>query len=346
MRGGCCVNQPLVSVVVPIYNVEKYLNRCIESIVNQTYFNLEIILVDDGSPDKCPVMCDEWAMKDSRIKVIHKENAGLGMARNTGMDSAEGKYIFFFDSDDYVDTAIVEKCVFSAEKNGSDVVIFGRCDIYEDGTVIPKSIKSDREAFLGASIINELLPSMFTYSMGFGVSAWGKMYNLNTLRALGKGFMSEREIISEDAYFAVDLYSDVSVVTIVFENLYYYFKRGDSLSRVYKEDRQRKNDIFYEKTLDLIKRKNMPRDVLLHMTARYQMYSVSTMKQIMASDLSDKEKTKELRRVYKSRTLLDTLHRDVINLHNRSLQMFYLLLKMKCYLICDTLLRIKLKQEV
>lgn len=340
------MSQPLVSVVVPIYNVEKYLDRCIDSIVNQTYNNLEVILVDDGSPDKCPVMCDEWAKRDSRIKVIHKKNAGLGMARNTGMNSAEGKYIFFFDSDDYVDITIVEKCVLSAEKNGSDVVVFGRCDVYEDGTVIPKPIKTDKEIFTDASIINDLLPGMFTYSMGFGVSAWGKMYNNNTLRALNKRFVSEREIISEDAYFAIDLYSDVSVVTIVPDALYFYFKRNDSLSRVYKEDRQRKNDIYYEKTLDLLKKKNMPSDIWRHMTARYQMYSISAMKQIMASELSDQEKTKALRSVYKSITLRNTLHFDVINLHNRSLQLFYLLLKLKWYGACDTLLRIKLKQQV
>lgn len=89
------MTQNLVSIVIPIYKVEKYLNRCINSIVNQTYSNLEIILVDDGSPDECPKMCDEWAMKDKRIKVIHKDNQGLGMARNTGIDFATGTYIVF-----------------------------------------------------------------------------------------------------------------------------------------------------------------------------------------------------------------------------------------------------------
>ena len=89
-----------VSIIVPVYNVEKYLDKCIESIVNQTYRNIEIILVDDGSPDKCPEICNEWAKKDDRIKVIHKENGGLSSARNAALEIAQGDYITFVDSDD------------------------------------------------------------------------------------------------------------------------------------------------------------------------------------------------------------------------------------------------------
>lgn len=97
------------SVVLPIYNVEKYLNRCLDSVMNQTYKKLEIILVDDGSPDNCPQMCDNWAKVDDRIKVVHKKNAGLGEARNSGLDVATGDYIAFFDSDDYIDTRLFEE---------------------------------------------------------------------------------------------------------------------------------------------------------------------------------------------------------------------------------------------
>ena len=92
----------MISVIVPIYKVEAYLDRCVQSIVNQTYRNLEIILVDDGSPDNCGAMCDTWAKKDERIKVIHKQNGGLSDARNAGMASANGAYIGFIDSDDYI----------------------------------------------------------------------------------------------------------------------------------------------------------------------------------------------------------------------------------------------------
>lgn len=98
----------LISVIVPVYKVEKYLDRCVESIVNQTYKNLEIILVDDGSPDSCPIMCDEWAKRDSRIKVIHKKNGGGGEARNVALDIAKGEFISLIDSDDYIESHMFE----------------------------------------------------------------------------------------------------------------------------------------------------------------------------------------------------------------------------------------------
>ena len=101
-------SNPKISVIVPVYKVEKYLDKCVESIVNQTYKNLEIILVDDGSPDNCPAMCDEWAEKDERIRVIHKENGGLADARNAGMDIATGDYIGFVDSDDWIEPNMYE----------------------------------------------------------------------------------------------------------------------------------------------------------------------------------------------------------------------------------------------
>lgn len=111
----------VVSVVLPIYNVEKYLNRCVKSVVNQSYKNLEIILVDDGSPDNCPTLCEDWAKKDSRIKVVHKKNAGLGYARNTGIENATGEYICFFDSDDYIALDAIEKAYSLAVKEKSDM---------------------------------------------------------------------------------------------------------------------------------------------------------------------------------------------------------------------------------
>lgn len=113
---------PLISVIVPVYDVEDYLDRCVESIVNQTYNNLEIILIDDGATDHCPQMCDEWAKKDKRIKVIHKENSGQASARNCGLEIASGKLIGFVDSDDYIDAEMYSSMYRIMENNDCDIV--------------------------------------------------------------------------------------------------------------------------------------------------------------------------------------------------------------------------------
>ena len=103
----------MISVIIPVYKVEKYLDKCIESVVGQTYSDLEIILVDDGSPDGCPAMCDAWAEKDERIKVIHKPNGGLSSARNAGLAAASGEYVFFLDSDDTISANCIESVSYT-----------------------------------------------------------------------------------------------------------------------------------------------------------------------------------------------------------------------------------------
>ena len=118
-------DMPKVSIVVPVYNVEKYLDRCIDSLVNQTLKDIEIILVDDGSPDNCPQMCDAWACRDSRIKVVHKENGGLGSARNAGLAEITGKYVAFVDSDDFVELNTYSVLFDATQGEQCDVVYMG-----------------------------------------------------------------------------------------------------------------------------------------------------------------------------------------------------------------------------
>ena len=160
------MDNPLISVIVPVYKVEKYLDRCVESIVNQTYTNLEIILVDDGSPDNCPAMCDAWAEKDNRIKVIHKENGGLSSARNAGLDVYNGQLLMFVDSDDWVDDDIVSLMYESMLNNSTDMV---SCSLYYESNVVEVVTIKD-ELFCGADIqkaflMDEIRPE-----------AWAKLY--------------------------------------------------------------------------------------------------------------------------------------------------------------------------
>lgn len=122
----------LVSIIIPVYNVEQYLNRCVESAINQTYNNLEIILVDDGSPDNCPQICDDWAKKDNRIKVIHKENGGLSSARNAGINNMTGEYVYFIDSDDEINPSTIEQMFKVAKEDNCDMVMGRYFRIFEN----------------------------------------------------------------------------------------------------------------------------------------------------------------------------------------------------------------------
>ena len=124
----------LISIVVPVYKVEPYLDKCVSSIVNQTYKNLEIILVDDGSPDNCPAMCDAWAEKDNRIRVIHKPNGGLSDARNAGMSVATGELMAFVDSDDWIAPDMYEKLYHHLTEDGSDIAACGVQMVWENDT--------------------------------------------------------------------------------------------------------------------------------------------------------------------------------------------------------------------
>ena len=124
-------NEVLISVIIPIYNVAPYLEKCVHSVLNQSYKNLEIILVDDGSTDESGKICDDLERKDQRIRVIHKQNEGLGLTRNYGLKHAKGKYVLFTDSDDYVDISAIDKMVYSAEKEKAQLVIAGFSKVTE-----------------------------------------------------------------------------------------------------------------------------------------------------------------------------------------------------------------------
>lgn len=132
---------PLVSVIVPVYGVERYLDACVEGLVGQTYRNLEILLVDDGSPDRCPAMCDAWTARDERIRVIHKANGGLSDARNVGLAKATGDYIYFVDSDDMVERNLIERAMATMHDYDADLVMFQFDTISEDGKPLTSSYK-------------------------------------------------------------------------------------------------------------------------------------------------------------------------------------------------------------
>lgn len=212
-----------ISVIIPIYNVEKYLKRCIDSVINQTLKEIEIILVDDGSPDNSGMICENYAKTDNRIKVIHKKNGGLGLARNSGLEIAKGKYIGFVDSDDYIEKTMFEKLYNNAIKENADTCL---CNIENiSGT------------YKNKEVFNEIIPRLIGGSDYIGMSVWKGIYSKDIIDNYNIRFVSEREFISEDIMFDLNYYKYSKCVTIVNENLYNYTVNTASLSRKYKDDR-------------------------------------------------------------------------------------------------------------
>lgn len=277
---------PLVSIVLPIYNVEPYLDRCIESVVSQTYKNIEIILVDDGSKDGCPRICDTWALRDRRIKVIHKENAGLGMARNTGTDNATGEYICYFDSDDYIRKDAIEHIVGCIMETGAELVTFGFVSVDARGETIKSVIPfTPKKIYKGDEVCSWFLPNLIGVNQKMSgkynlwASAWCFCYSAALIARSGWRFVSEREIISEDVYSLLGLYVHVRSVAVLSEALYCYCLNPRSLSHVYRPDRIAKLAQFYDACVELCDECGYDDEVRRALAQPYLSFLIGAMKQ-------------------------------------------------------------------
>lgn len=212
---------PLISIIVPVYNVEKYLSKCLESIINQTYKNLEIILVDDGSTDKSGIICDKYIEKDNRIRIIHKNNGGLSDARNKGLDMAKGEYVGFVDSDDFIAEDMYE-CLYNfAQKNNLDVAMCSSCDVYENKVIYPRKFRNiildEKEA-----IINNIFLNPFG---GTSVSVCNKLFTIDVVRDI----RFEKDKTTEDGFFVLQWIGKVKRFGRIDKVKYFYRQRDKSI---------------------------------------------------------------------------------------------------------------------
>lgn len=210
----------LISVIVPIYNVEKYLEQCIESITNQSYTNLEIILVDDSSPDNCPAICDDWAKKDNRIRVIHKDNGGLSSARNAGITVATGKYITFVDSDDYIEPDMYEKLINIMYQTSSDIVSCKLRFVYDAGSY---SVSSEDSCELTEYNSEEALSALIDDKLRQVV--WNKLYKTELINNI----QFEVGKYHEDEFWSYQVIGKSDKVTTIDYTGYNYRQRSDSI---------------------------------------------------------------------------------------------------------------------
>jgi glycosyltransferase involved in cell wall biosynthesis len=225
----------LISIIIPVYKVEKYLDRCVESVVNQTYKNLEIILVDDGSPDNCPTMCDEWAKKDNRIKVIHKENGGVSSARNVGLDNATGEYIAFVDSDDYIKKETYKELLNLTITYNADVVICNFEKVFE-----VEHIKLEEDDCGVEKIKVYEGENRFNVLNDFYVQTtvpWGKMYKKNIFNKI----RYPKSRVHEDEFVVHQYLYETQKIVYTSKKLYYYLKRKNSIMDGVKSVYKKKN---------------------------------------------------------------------------------------------------------
>ena len=263
----------LISIIVPIYKVEQYLDKCIQSIINQTYKNLQIILVDDGSPDKCGKICDEYALKDNRIEVIHKINGGLSDARNVGIGRAKGKYIGFVDSDDYIEKDMYENMYNLLEERNADVCICNFYNVIENNNII-KNPNNGIQEYNKIDILKEILLDKQIQSY-----AWNKLY--------------KSELFDNVKYPVGKKYEDIGTTFYILEKCnkvvvtdlpkYYYLNRIDSIV----------NNLSEQTVIDYVDLINERYDYIENKYSELRRYNIYYLARTLITAYADLQKLKK-----------------------------------------------------
>ena len=211
---------PKISVITPVYKVEKYLRKCVDSILNQTFSDFELFIVDDGSPDSCGEIADEYEKKDSRVHVIHKENGGAPSARNAGMQKATGEYFYFPDSDDWLEPNYLEELYDCAIKTGAELVVSGyTMEYYESGSAQSYKVSVEEKNFSSQALVRENLHNYFNNMMM--AVPWNKLYKANYIREHGLLFP---DIKWDDLHFNMEVIMDITSVAISGSSGYHFFR--------------------------------------------------------------------------------------------------------------------------
>lgn len=239
----------MVSVVVPIYNIEKILSRCIDSIINQTYKDLEIILVDDESPDNSSAICYEYAKHDARINMINKQNGGLSDARNAGLKVANGEWIVFVDGDDWLESDYIERLLSAAQNNDADIAICSFKYVYPDGRLQPVLTNEDQKIMSNRQALIDLL----TYQQYGKVMTWNKIYKTKLFQKHQICFPKGK--IHEDNFTTYKTYFYAKKIVYINQPLYNYFQRDNSIMAEKFSEKRLDAVEAAKQSLDFIRRK-------------------------------------------------------------------------------------------
>lgn len=333
-----------VSVVVPVYNAEKYLRTCVGSIRSQTYKNLEIILVDDGAKDSSPQICDELQKSDDRILVIHKENEGAGKSRNRGISVATGKYILFIDSDDYIKPTLIEKCVRAAQNSDAAIVMFGIEDINEFGSVEGKIIPySDQYIFLDEEVTEKLLPEMLfsedKQKRNLEIPAcMANFYSLDVIKKTAWGFESEKEYLSEDLYSLLKLYRHIKRLVVLNEALYCYRHGHESLSTSSRLMNYALIRKFYGQCISICEENHYNEKVLHNVSEPYLSFTIACLKLRAKQKKKIVEVNKDLMEILEDNQLHEVLSCRKLENEKKTKQILYRAILNRQYWIAKILI--------
>lgn len=296
-----------VSVIIPIYNVEKFLPQCIESVINQSYKNIEIICVNDGSPDGSKALLEKYKQQDSRIIIVDQKNQGLSGARNSGMAVAEGEYTIFLDGDDWLDTDTCQCAVSLAKEENAELVLWSYVREFPDKSIPKDVFNKDKIIFEGESMLalHRRIAGLTGEELSVpenadsAVTAWGKMFKTELLKENNCLFTDTKIIGTEDALFNLEAFCYVKKAVFVNKYFNHYRKDNDtSLTRKYKPQLYSQWQELYKRMGDIIKEKNLPFEAALNNRIALSIIGIGLNEIIDFSSAS--KKIKKLRRVITS----------------------------------------------
>lgn len=337
---------PLISIIVPVYNVEKYLNECVMSLVNQTYKKIQILLIDDGSTDRSGDLCDELDKKYDNIHTYHKKNSGLGFTRNYGLKRSNGDYVTFVDSDDYLSKYAIQDLVDGLEEGRNDTVIGGFTKVTDKGQSLyieayqEKRIKKEK---IYNIVFGKMLGSSPNKHDILKPAVWNTLYSMNIIKKYSLSFVSERELISEDIVWDSDYYKYSKSVKIITSVGYYYRFNPVSLSHTYMSNRFEKSIYFFQYMKKKLKGTSLDTDVKLRLIKNLFINVRACFAQ--DAELSFVKIYSNIKRICNSSILQRSIGRYPINKLGVKQKGFILMVKYKLVFCLALLVKLKIIHE-
>ena len=337
---------PLVSIIVPVYNAQEYLAQCVSSLTKQTYYNLEIILIDDGSTDNSLDICNSLANTDDRIRVISKKNEGAGLTRNVGLKQSSGQYITFLDSDDILREDAISKCIQIVKSYKCEFITYGtrvvNSELEELYKSVPKSnkkfyIKDEvRELFLADRISNGKETENGTNLQC--AACMSCFYNNQLLKSIGWEFASEREVFSEDFYSQLRLFKHINSVYVLEDDLYFYRQNNKSLSHNERVSNYPLIKEFYYACLSIAEECSYSDTVKNRLIEPFISYSIVCLKYI-SKNCELKTSYKKIRKIISDETLLDAITKKDMSRDGIKRKISYFLIRNRCTLLTVLLMK-------